>query len=162
MQKAVLRTSARPLAQVAVVLAALASPTAARAGIFGVPTGVNYTTGASGGSNPPGWLVAQGVNPEFGDSTGQQRFFIEVTGTTLDILVFDPGMSGARDITGDGDLRTTYTLYSPSGAVLSTVANLNNDNASTENRLARFTPPCGAAPTSCGFFQLNSGSGGNV
>jgi len=144
------------------VLAVLGPPTAARAGIFGVPTGVNYTTGASGGSNPPGWLLAQGVNPQFGDSTGQQRFFIEVTGTTLDILIFDPGLSGGRDINGDGDLRTTYTLYSPSGTVLSTVPNLNNDTAGTQNRLARFTPPCGAAPSSCGFFQLDSGAAGNV
>jgi hypothetical protein len=161
------RCAGRRLA-LAVGLAWAASGAAVQAGTFGVPSNLNTSSGqtTSASANPQGWFLLAGLDsPPFnGDTTHQIRLFIEVTGSTLDVRVFDPGTSGARDGSDDDDLRTTFQLLNPctpfptcSGTVRSQEANLDDDsNFSTQNRLARFTP------NNNGFFSLSSGSGQNV
>jgi hypothetical protein len=152
-------------ALVALALGASTSP--ARAATYGVPTNLDAVTGQTTGAsaNPQGWLFLTGLDspPQDGDVVHQHRFFIEVTGSTLDVRVFDPGSSGARDENNDNDLRTTFQLLNPcttfpscTGTVRSQVVNMNNDTAGTQNRLARFTPG------SNGFFALDSGNANNV
>lgn len=148
----------------ALALGAWSAP--AQAATFGVPTNLDAAGQTSATSaNPQGWLLLTGLDspPADGDTIHQHRLFIEVTGTTLDVRVFDPGTSGARDEDNDDNLRTTFQLLNPcatfpscTGTVRSQVANLDDDTASTQNRLARFTPG------NNGFFALNSGSGNNV
>jgi hypothetical protein len=147
-------------------LAWAASGASVDAGTFGVPT--NLTTAGqtqASSANPTGWFLLAGLNspPINGDTTHQIRLFIEVTGTTLDVRVFDPGTSGARDGDDDDTLRTTFQLLNPctpfptcAGTVRSQVANMDDDTSSTQNRLARFTP------NNNGFFALNSNNGNNV
>ncbi|MGE0452073.1 MAG: C25 family cysteine peptidase [Vicinamibacteria bacterium] len=127
-----------------------------------MPTGLNAngTFNAVSSQLPPGWFVLRGTDGASADGevVHQIRLFIEVTGTTLEILVFDPGTSGAFDYNlGDNDFRTTYQLLGPcttlatcGGAALATVNNLNN----SVDELRRFAPT--------GFFDIDSGAGGNV
>ena len=88
----------------------LGAATSAGAAIFGVPTNLNAAgqvcTAGSAGDPDPGWLVLERLNSGSanGDTVHQIRFFVEVTGTTLDIRVFDPGLSGARDLGNAADL----------------------------------------------------------
>jgi hypothetical protein len=128
-------------------------------GIFGVPTNLDAAGAPTAASaNPPGWFVMSGTasSNDDGDTVHQLRLFIEVTGTTLDIMVFDPGNSGARDLERGGSTTTTFQLRNPSGTVMSAVNNFGNDNATTNNRLVRFTP------NNQGFYALNSASANNV
>jgi hypothetical protein len=142
-------------------------PAAVRAATYGVPTSLDPDGTTSAASlNPPGWLMPNG--PEAvagrGDLVHQVRLFIEVTGSTLDIRVFDPGASGARDeAVGQGSATnassTTFTLLSPSGTTVST-STLGDDRTTgthpTEDRLVRFTPG------NNGFFRLDVVTGNNV
>jgi hypothetical protein len=134
------------------------------AGIYGVPTNLDADGTTSGTSvNPPGWFNLDGLGNGFpgGDGVHQMRLLIEVTGTTLDVRLFDPGTGGARDLATGTVSNTTYTLLDPAGTTLSSVTIGADVAATTDDRLARLTPPCGAAPASCGFFALNSGSANN-
>src|SRR5262245_18149207 len=78
-------------------------------------------------------------------------------------MIFDPGLSGARDLANGSNTTTTYTLLNPAGATIAAVQIGDDATAGniTDNRLVRLTPPCGAAPTSCGFFTLNSANASN-
>src|SRR5215831_15414604 len=121
----------------------LAAP--ARAAIYGVPTNLNAAGQVTAASvDPPGWLVLERLNSGSanGDVVHQIRFFVEVTGTTLDVRVFDPGLgspttvaSGARDL--GNPVTFQYRLLSPSGAVKG-VLTIADDTAATENTLVRF------------------------
>jgi hypothetical protein len=144
----------------------LAGP--AGAATYGVPTNLSAAGAPTGGSAlPPGWFNLDGLNGVFanGDGVHQLRLFIEVTGNTLDIQIFDPGSDGTRDIGTGGTTNTRYTLLGPTGATIATLLIGNEVNLggglSTNDRLVRLTPPCGAAPTSCGFFAPNSGAANN-
>jgi uncharacterized repeat protein (TIGR01451 family) len=138
-------------AVVATVLLFGATPVVA--GIFGVPTNLNADGTLSGASvNPPGFFILTtytNTATTSGDSVHQMKFFIEVTGATLDIKVFDAGSNSSRDF--GGTVNTTYALYSPAGAALATIA-IGNDNATTGNRLARFSCTGGA------FTAANAGT----
>jgi hypothetical protein len=115
----------------------------ARAATFGVPTALDATGGRTGASaNPPGYLTIQGPSALFtrGDTVHQMRLFIEVTGTTLDIRVFDPGTAAStldETYNGVADGSTTYSLRNPVGTVIATVT-IGADTAATDNRLVRF------------------------
>jgi len=136
-------------------------PALAPAGIFGIPTNLD-TSGAPTASSvdPPGWFILTGTDASdgAGDVTHQLRLFIEVTGSTLDILVFDPGVSGARDLISGyySSSTTSFQLYNPDGSLRSQVSYFGSDTSTTDNRLVRFTP------NSRGFYALNSTSGRNV
>jgi hypothetical protein len=161
-------TVGRRLPAAAYVLAlGLGLATPARAGIYGVPTNLNANGTVSGTTvDPPGFLVLTGTAAatNLGDVIHQIRFSIEVTGTLLDIKVFDPGVgfnpgggevAGARDeLLGGAATATRYTLYNPSGAVVCQLNFGPNDNATTENRLARFSLAGGA----CTFAAANAGN----
>ena len=96
-------------------LAAWTGP--AHAATFGVPTNLDPVCGQTtvSSANPQGWfyLTSTDSPPEDGELVHQIRLFIEVTGTTLDVRVFDPGTSDARDEDDDNDMRTTYQLRNP-------------------------------------------------
>jgi hypothetical protein len=137
------------------VLAAPVPP--ARAAILGVPTNLTAagaTTGTT--ADPPGWFTLSGPtfnapNPpeESGDAVHQIRLFIEVTGTTLDIRVFDAGTSGAREFMVGGTSTTTvYTLLDPFGTTIQAIT-IVGDTGLTQDRLARFS--------SVGTFTAASG-----
>ncbi len=146
---------------------ALASP--ARAAIFGVPTNLNAAgqvctaVGTPAGctavsEDPPGWLVLERLNSGSanGDVVHQVRFFVEVTGTTLDIRVFDPGLSGARDL---GNAATfQYRLATPANATLGMLT-LTADTATTENSLVRFACQ-DAGGTAALFNAVNAAASG--
>ncbi len=160
-----------------------ASP--ARAGIFGVPTNLATTgvlctgpgtsvvgadascRGAS--ADPPGWFTLEDTRDvsAAGDTVHQIRFFIEVTGTTLDIKIFDAGgalggnSNGARDSQVDAgnittDPTTTYALYNPSGVLIGGGPRgiIFDTPALTEDRLARLSCNNAGAPT---FTLPNAG-----
>jgi hypothetical protein len=136
-----------------VAVLACAVPTAGLAGLFGVPTNLNAAGQTTASSvDPPGSFTLTGTAGAAadGDTVSQLRFFIEVTGTTLDIRVFDPGIGGARDYERGGGSRTDFQLFAPDGTSLAFLNNFNNDTVSTQNRLARFT--------SGGFVALNTGT----
>jgi hypothetical protein len=128
----------------------------AEAGTYGVPAGLGSAGQITGGTlTPPGFFFLRGIGPTTpppdtnavdGDVTHEIRLFIEVTGTTLDITIFDPGTGGSVDYlpgTPDGLLVTQYQLIGPcgdlatcaGGSVLANVSiNAGND------RLVRLTP----------------------
>ena len=152
-QNAILRRAAVAGA-IALALLAAAPADAAR---FGVPTNLNAagqactTVGTPAGctavsADPPGWLVLERLNSGSpnGDVVKQIRFFVEVTGTTLDIRVFDAGLSGARDL---GNAATfQYRLLNPDGTTRGALT-IGADTAGlTEDRLARFACQDAAAP----------------
>ena len=138
-----------------------AGASSVEAGIFGVPTNLNANGTTSGTSvNPPGWFNLGGTTDN--TPTDQLRLFIEVTGSTLDIRVFDPGSSGARDSTSGTDTVTTYQLLNPctpfptcNGTLREQVANFGDDTAATDNTLVRFSPVGGG--TTGSFCTLNAG-----
>ena len=159
----------------ALALAALALAWTApvKAAVYGVPTNLNAAgqvctaVGTPAGcvavsADPPGWFVLERLDSgsQNGDVVHQIRFFVEVTGTTLDIHVFDPGLgsptsaaSGARDL---GNVVTyQYRLLSPSGAVKG-VLTIGADTAGTENTLVRFA--CQDASTTALFNAVNAGA----
>jgi uncharacterized repeat protein (TIGR01451 family) len=124
----------------------LAAP--AHAARFGVPTNLNAAgqvctaVGTPAGctavsADPPGWFVLERLDSgsQNGDVVHQIRLSVEVTGTTLDVRVFDAGLSGARDLGRDVPIR--YRLRDPASATIATVT-VTTDDAVTENRLARF------------------------
>ena len=136
----------------------------ASAGTFGVPTNIHadgrlctgVNTPAGGGCtaaavNPPGWFILHGGGLTNGDVPHQIRLFIEVTGTTLDVKIFDPGRNGARDVNDNGTT-TTYALLDPGGTAVRPAISLGGDNGTTDNRLARM--PTGAG----GFVAANAGA----
>jgi len=132
------------------------------AGTFGVPTNLNADGTTSGTSvNPPGWFNLGGTSDN--TPTDQIRLFIEVTGTTLDIRVFDAGTSGARDTAaGVTDTNTTYQLLNPctpfpscNGTLVKQVASFGNDTATTQNTLTRFS--AAGAGTTGSFCGLQAG-----
>jgi len=158
--------------RIAVALAAgatlalgLAAP--AHAARIGVPTNLNAAGQActavgtpagctAASADPPGWFVLERLDSGSanGDIVHQVRFFVEVTGTTLDVLVFDAGLSGARDLGRTVDTR--YRLLDPNGNVKgsgpgpggSGAVVIGADTAAlTEDRLARFTCRQNNAPT---------------
>jgi hypothetical protein len=147
---------------------ALLAASASQAGTMGVPTNLNADGTTSGTTaNPAGWMLLQGTNspPADGDVTFQFRIFIEVPSTTLDIRVFDPGTSGARDLTGDGALSTTFELRNPCAPIPTCVGairqslTINNDTATTDNRLSRFSSTAAwtAATAGTPFTGLTAG-----
>ncbi len=108
----------------------------ASAAIFGVPNGA---------TDPNGWFLLDGtasLNAD-GDTVHRMFFKIEVTGTTLNIQVFDAGNSGARDLTAAPRTatNTTYTLRDPSGTVLATntIGNDTGGGTTTDNNLRCFS-----------------------
>ncbi len=141
----------------------------AEAGIFGVPTqigtdgrvctGVNVPAGigcTAAALDPPGYLILTGVDDvdAAGDTVHQMRLFIEVTGTTLDVRIFDPGRSGARDQTQDGNTTFTYQLINAAGTTIKTITLGVDAAATTQNRLARMS----ATPADTAFVALNAGT----
>ncbi len=111
------------------------------AGIFGVPTNLNANGTLSGTSaNPPGFFILTSTDTltTSGDSVHQMKFFIEVTGTTLDVKVFDPGsnLTTARD--SGLAVNTQYRLFNPAGTLINTLT-IGNDTGGTDNRLARLS-----------------------
>ena len=160
-----------PLA-VATAVVLLAQP--AGAAVFGVPTSLNADGTLQVGSvNPPGWFVLTGpaASNGLGDTTHQLRLFIEVedrgvAGTadeTLDVRIFDPGASGARDAGGTTASTTRYRVFSPTGAALVNFTIGNDTTPPTENRLARlsstgaFTAANGGTPftgRAAGVYEL--------
>ncbi|MFI5007773.1 MAG: hypothetical protein ACHQKZ_10050, partial [Solirubrobacterales bacterium] len=163
------------LALIAVTMAG-----AAEAAVFGVPTilsvdgqvctGVGAPVAACTGAavDPPGYFILTGTTAATtnGDTVHQLRLFIEVTGATLDVRVFDPGDSGARD--DNNGSSTQFQLLDPcatfptcTGAVRQTVT-LTNDSVVapiTDNRLVRFsaTGAFTAANAGTTFTGLNPG-----
>jgi len=142
----------------AIGLLALAVPCAA--GIYGVPTNLSAAgIPGNGSANPPGFFNLDGLSNGFagGDGVHQMRLKIEVTGTTLDVMIFDPGTSGARDLGTSTNTNTTYTLLNPAGTTIATVTIADDATTGTitDNRLVRFVP-------SGAFFALNDAAGGNV
>ncbi|MDP3937591.1 MAG: C25 family cysteine peptidase [Deltaproteobacteria bacterium] len=151
------------LAALLLSIFATANPYIAEAAIFGVPNGA---------VDPNGWLLLDGTSSSNndGDTVHEMTFKIEVTGTTLDVQVFDAGSSGARDLTrGSGDTSTTYTLRNPAGGILANVA-VTTDSATTQNALARLTatgfqaigssaPFSGLQP---GLYELRVAMGNNT
>jgi hypothetical protein len=139
----------------------------AAAGLYGVPTNLSASGALTASSdNPPGWFILTGTDEpaSAGDAVHQIRLFIEVTGNTLDILIFDPGNSGARDRwlggTSSGT-QTRYELRRPNnGTVLSSVTIGPDDTTTagrrTDNRLVRFTP------NNRGFYELDSTNARNI
>jgi uncharacterized repeat protein (TIGR01451 family) len=139
------RTTVALAAGAALALGYAAPAHAAR---FGVPTNLNAAgqvctavappAGCTAVStDPPGWFVLERLDSGSanGDIVHQIRFFVEVTGTTLDIRVFDAGPSSARDLGRDVQIR--YRLRNPNNNAIAT-ATITTDNAVTQNRLARF------------------------
>ena len=124
----------------AIGLLALAVPCAA--GIYGVPTNLSAAgIPGNGSANPPGFFNLDGLSNGFagGDGVHQIRLKIEVTSTTLDVMIFDPGTSGARDLGTSTNTNTTYTLLNPAGTTIATVT-IGNDTTTgtiTDNRLVR-------------------------
>ena len=127
-------------------LLAFAGP--AHAGTFGVPNNLladgqaciapNNPAGCTFAStNPPGYFILDttGTGAAAGDTVHQIRFFIEVTGTTLDIRVFDPDSNNDRDY--NGTVNTRYRLYNPAGGQIQTNT-IAGASAATNNRLTRF------------------------
>ncbi len=135
----------------------------AAAATFGVPRGlladgractaVGTPAGCTAISpDPPGWLILTGIDDvnAAGDTVHQMRFFVEVTGTTLDLKIFDPGNDGARD--GDAgntaEATTSYELFQPDGVTAGAnyrVLNYGADTVGgvtltgTDNRLNRLS-----------------------
>src|SRR5262245_2073030 len=118
---------------------------AAEAATFGVPinvgtdgrlcTGNNAPAGigcTAAAVDPPGYLIPPGVGDvdDAGDTVHQMRLFIEVTGTTLDVRVFDAGRSGQRDEAQNANTTFTYSLRNPAGTVLKSIA-VTTDTANT-------------------------------
>jgi hypothetical protein len=139
----------------------LAGP--AGAATYGVPTNLDAAGAPTGASAlPPGWFNLDGLSGVFNNGEGvhQLRLFIEVTGDSLDILIFDPGSNLTRDIGTVGTItNTTYTLLGPTGATIAALS-IGNEvdlagGGTTDNRLVRLTPGCGGSgpPNSCGFFR---------
>lgn len=127
----------------------------ASAATFGVPTNLDAVGATTSSSvNPPGWLEIFGTAADsaLGDVVHQHSFFIEVTGNALDVRIFDPGASGARDFTGNSATTFTYTLRRVGSNPIATVA-MGNDSTSgtiTDNRLVRMA--------ASSFVALNTGS----
>jgi uncharacterized repeat protein (TIGR01451 family) len=140
--------SYRLAAGAAAAVALLLAPPA-EAGVVGVPTSLNADGTVQAGSvNPPGWLVLTGPTAanSLGDTVHRLRLFVEVEdrgvpGTadeTLDIRIFDPGASGARDAGGTAASTTRYQVFSPTAVALANLA-IGDDTGVTENRLARLS-----------------------
>lgn len=139
------------LAILLVILLGFAVP--GLAGKFGVPTSLDSNGAPTSNSIlPPGWFILDGTNSGVadGDVIHQVRLFIEVTGTTLDIRVFDPFTSGARDyprcpaLCNTPTATTTYQLIRPDGSIQHTWSGVADD-ATTDDRLVRFTLAGGVA-----------------
>ncbi len=112
------------------------------AAVFGYPNGA---------ANPNGWFILTGPGSADadGDATHTMFFKMEVTGTSLSVLVWDPGNSGARDLVRSGNSTTTYTLRDPAGAVLASTT-IGTDNGLTDDKPVRLS--------TTGFKNPNSGS----
>jgi hypothetical protein len=127
------------------VVLALGVAVPAHAARFGVPTNLDaagQVTAAS--ADPPGWFVLERIDSgsQNGDVVKQIRLFVEVTGPTLDVRVFDAGLSGARDLGRPVQFR--YRLRDPADNTIAT-ATVTTDTAATEDRLARFACQDGSA-----------------
>ena len=129
-----------------VLVFGLAAP--AHAARSGVPTNLNAAgqvctaVGTPAGctavsADPPGWFVLERLDSGSanGDIVHQVRLFVEVTGTTLDVRVFDAGLSDARDL--GRTVTTRYRLLNPDVTVRGTLT-VTTDDATTDDRLARF------------------------
>lgn len=124
-----------------------------------VCTGVNAPAGigcTAAALDPPGYLILHGANDvdAAGDTTHQMRLFIEVTGTTLDIRVFDAGRDGLRDDPQNNNTTFTYTLFNAAGTQLKQIAIGADAAATTENRVARMS----SAAADTAFVALNAGT----
>jgi hypothetical protein len=106
---------------------------------FGVP---------DAGGDPPGYFVLTGpqIPPGAGNlSWGDQRhgldLYVEVTGTTLDVDIYDPGLVGVApgglDAFFNGTVgTTTYRLFDPLGALLAEQT-FGSDTVATDLNLVR-------------------------
>ena len=166
------KVSGRVALRAVLALFAVTMAGAAEAAVFGVPpvstdgqvcTGAGVPAGcAAAAVDPPGYFILTGTATAagIGDAVHQLRLFVEVTGTTLDIRVFDPGDSGARD--NNVTSQTQFQLLDPcspfptcTGAVRRTVTLVDDSLVApiTNNRLVRFTAS-GAAV----FAAANAGT----
>lgn len=118
------RLPLRAACSLIVAFVGLTSPPPVVAASFGVP-GVSP-------AGPDGWFILvgkdavdEGMSDFFGDISRELRLNIEVTGTNLDICIFDPGIydaalgPGQRDfefVSGAGRSSMHYELFDPSGA----------------------------------------------
>lgn len=135
----------------------------AAAGTFGVPTNLaaNGSTQTSS-VNPPGWLeiFGTGADNDLGDVVHEQRWYIQVTGTQLDIRIFDPGSSGARDFVGNNDVTTRFRLYNPNNNVIGDERigdDVTTGNNITDNRLVRMSGNVFVALTGGNAYTVTPG-----
>ena len=163
---------ARAALRLGLALAALAAAAEAPAASFGIPTrlsadgqvctGLNAPVAGCPGAavDPAGYfiLTGTGANVNLGDAVHQLRLFVEVTGDTLDVKVFDAGDTGARDTAGGSS--TQYQLLTcpaypacAGATVLRTVTLVSDVAGLTQDRLARFSST-GAAV----FTTANTGT----
>jgi hypothetical protein len=141
-QHGILGRAAKLLALGGFLLGVAVGPVAAAT--FGVPSVLDAGGRRNGGPNPPGYITLQGPDAAAtrGDTVHQIRLFIEVTGTTLDVRVYDPGNAGPLSSLdelyngGAGDGSTTYSLRNPANTQIATVT-IGADNATTDVRLMR-------------------------
>ena len=119
----------------------------------GAPAGIGCTAAAA---DPPGYLILTGVDDvdAAGDTVHQTRLFIEVTGTALDVRVFDAGRSGSRDEALSANTTFTYALYNPAGGLVKSIAIGADVAGITENRVARMS----SAVLDTAFVALSAGA----
>ena len=153
----------RAQVRAALLVGAWTAALPASAATFGVPRGLLADgractaagTPAGCGAislDPPGWLILTGISDvdAAGDTVHQMRFFIEVTGTTLDLKIFDPGNDGMRDGNAGSTVQSTtsYELFQPDGTTAGAnyrVQNYGGDmvagvpGSGTDNRLNRLS-----------------------
>ncbi len=144
----------RRIGAIVLILAAVWAfdPISANAAVFGVPTNLSTDgqrcTGAgapvasctAASVNPPGFfdLYTTASASATGDLVHQVKLFIEVTGTVLDVKVFDAGANGSLDTVSGTAATTRYELYNPAKTLINTIS-IQNDTATTDNRLARLS-----------------------
>lgn len=159
----------RFVAVVVAITGLMALAGTAQGAIYGVPTRIGTDGRVCLGNNnpagigctaaavdPPGYLILHGADDvdAAGDTVHQMRLFIEVTGNTLDVRVFDPGRSGLKDNPLSATTSFTYTLLSPAGATLKSITIGADVAATTENRLARMSSAAGDTA----FVALGAGT----
>ncbi|MFC2171594.1 hypothetical protein ACFLU6_03060 [Acidobacteriota bacterium] len=145
--------TARLLETVSVLLLlGVMSLTPVQASKFGVPDGANDPSGyfiLTGPDVPTG-----GDNNSWGDKRHTVDFYIEVTGTALQVGIYDPGLvytAGGLDLFFSGTIGTvTYTLYDPSDTMIVTSSYQEDDDTTNLTLVPLYD---GAAQP--GLYRLN-------